>query len=69
MITSVDLEEDLFKKAWGLSRIKTKKAFFAELLRVYLRLYEQAGVTSLRGKLVWDGDLAKVRETRGAGSR
>ena len=69
MVTSVELEEELFLKAWGLSRIKTKKAFFAELLRVYMRLYEQAGVQSLRGKLVWDGDLAKVRETRGAGSR
>ena len=69
MFTSVDLDEDLFMKAWGLSRIKTKKAFFEEALRVYARLHEQAEVRSLRGKLVWDGDLAKVRETRGAGSR
>lgn len=69
MFTSVELDEDLFTKAWGLSRIKTKKALLAEVLKVYVRLHEQAGVQSLRGKLVWDGDLAKVRETRGAGSR
>ena len=69
MFTSVDLDKDLFMKAWGLSGLKTKKAFFEEALRVYVRLHEQAGVQSLRGKLVWDGDLAKVRETRGAGSR
>ena len=69
MFTSVDLDEDLFMKAWGLSGIKTKRAFFEEALRVYVRLHEQAAVQSLRGKLVWDGDLFKVRETRGAGSR
>ena len=69
MFTSVDIDEDLFMKAWGLSGLKTKKAFFEEAFRVYIRLHEQAGVQSLRGKLVWDGDLSKVRETRGAGSR
>lgn len=69
MFTSVDLDEDLFMKAWGLSGIKTKRAFFEEALKVYVRLHEQAEVRSLRGKLVWDGDLSKVRETRGAGSR
>lgn len=46
-----------------------EEGVFWELLRVYTRLHEQAGVQSLRGKLMWDGDLAKVRETRGAGSR
>lgn len=69
MFTSLDIDEELFKKAWGLSGLKTKKAFFEEAMRVYTRLHEQAGVQSLRGKLVWDGDLSKVRETRGAGSR
>ena len=69
MFTSVELDEDLFMRAWGLSGIKTKKAFFEEALKVYVRLHEQARVQSLRGKLVWDGDLSKVRETRGAGSR
>ena len=69
MFTSLDVDEDLFMKAWGLSGLKTKKAVFEEVLRVYVRLHEQAGVQSLRGKLVWDGDLAKVRETRGAGTR
>lgn len=69
MFTSLDIDEDLFQKAWGLSGLKTKKALFEEVLRVYARLHEQAGVVSLRGKLVWDGDLSKVRETRGAGSR
>lgn len=69
MFTSVKLDDDLFNKAWSLSPTTMKKPFFEELLKTYIRLHEQAGVRSLRGKLVWDGDLSKVRETRGAGSR
>ena len=69
MFTSVKLDEDLFMKAWRLSPTTTKREFFEELLKIYLRLHEQTEMQSLRGKLVWDGDLSKVRETRGAGSR
>lgn len=69
MFTSVDLDKDLFMKAWNLSPTTTKKAFFEELLRLYVRLHEQAEVRSLRGKLVWNGDLSQVRGERGAGSR
>lgn len=69
MYTSLKVDDDLFNKAWRLSATTMKKPFFEELLKVYIRLHEQAGVKSLRGKLVWDGDLASVRETRGAGSR
>ena len=51
--TSVEVDEPLFDQAWGLSGTKTKKAFFDEIMRVYVRLHEQAQVTKLRGKLVW----------------
>jgi Arc/MetJ family transcription regulator len=69
VFTSVNLDENLFMKAWALSGLKTKKGLFEEVLRVYVRLGEQAQVKSLRGKLVWNGDLSEVREERGAGSR
>jgi Arc/MetJ family transcription regulator len=69
MFTSVEFDDELFKKAWNLSPHTTKKAFLDEALKVYVRLHEQAGVQSLRGKLVWDGDLSEIRETRGAGTR
>jgi Arc/MetJ family transcription regulator len=69
LFTSLDLDEELFINAWSLSGIKTKKAFVEELLRMYLQLHEQAGVRSLRGKLVWQADLDAIREERGAGSR
>ena len=69
MFTSLDIDEELFMKAWSLSGIRTKKAFVEETLRMYLQLHEQAGVRSLRGKLVWQADLDAIREERGAGSR
>ena len=51
--TSVEVDEPLFNRAWSLSGIKTKKALFDEIMRVYVRLHDQAQVTKLRGKLVW----------------
>jgi len=62
MFTSVDVDEDLFNEAWRLSALKTKKGVFEEAMRVYLRLHEQAKVRSLRGKLIWKGDLAELRK-------
>lgn len=57
--TSVEVDEPLFDRAWALSGTKTKKAFFDEIMRVYVRLYDQAQVTTLRGKLVWKSDEPK----------
>jgi len=57
MITSVELDEELFNRAFLLSGLRTKKAMFGEVLRVYVRLHEQAQVRELRGKLVWKEDL------------
>ena len=69
MFTSLDINEELFMKAWKLSGIKTKKGLIEEVLRTYVRLHEQAQVRSLRGKLAWKGDLDEIRGERGAGSR
>lgn len=69
MFTSMEMNEELFMKAWRLSGIKTKKGLIEEALRTYVRLHEQAQVRSLRGKLAWKGDLDEVRGERGAGSR
>lgn len=69
MFTSIDVDDQLFKKAYGISPERTKKAFFEELMRMYLRLHEQAGVRSLRGKLVWAEDLDTVRGERLADPR
>lgn len=69
MFTSIDVDDQLFKKAYAISPERTKKGFFEELMRVYLQLHEQAGVRSLRGKLVWAEDLDAVRGERLADPR
>ena len=69
MFTSLDLDDELFMKAWSLSGIRTKKGLIEEALRMYVQLHEQAEVRSLRGKLAWQGGLDAIRGERGAGSR
>ncbi|HEV2854192.1 MAG TPA: type II toxin-antitoxin system VapB family antitoxin [Thermoanaerobaculia bacterium] len=70
MFTSLEIDEELFNRAWSLSGIRTKRGLIEEVLRTYVRLHEQAGVRSLRGKLAWKGDLGEMRgESRRAGSR
>lgn len=69
MITSLEIDDRLLRKAFALSANKTKKGLVEEALKLYVQLHEQAGVRSLRGKLVWQADLDAIREERGAGSR
>ena len=66
MVTSIDIDEALFLKAWGLSGLRTKKAFFEEAMRVYVRLHEQAGVRALRGQLSWPEEPEARGAKRGA---
>lgn len=70
MFTSMDLDEKLFDRAFKLSGQKTKRGLVEEVLRVYVRLHEQAGVRGLRGQLL---DLPKPspvrRRRRRAGAR
>jgi Arc/MetJ family transcription regulator len=69
MFTSMELDEKLFNRAFSLSRARTKKALVEEALRIYVRLHEQAEVRSLRGKLLWEGDLDRLRGERLADPR
>jgi Arc/MetJ family transcription regulator len=65
----LEIDDALLKKAFVLSANKTKKGLVEEALKMYVQLHEQAGVRSLRGKLVWQEDLDAIREERGADSR
>jgi Arc/MetJ family transcription regulator len=67
MFTSLELDDELFHKAWALTGLRTKKAVVEEALRWLVRLHEQAEVRSLRGKLAWEERPRKRR--RRAGSR
>ena len=64
MRTNIVLDEHLIAEAKQLTGIKTTRGVVDEALRTLIRLRQQAAVRSLRGKLVWEGDLAALRETR-----
>ena len=64
MRTNIDLNDELVEKAGRLTGLKTKRAIVEEALRTLVRLHEQAEIRSLRGKLRWEGDLGRMRESR-----
>jgi Arc/MetJ family transcription regulator len=53
MRTTVDLDEELLKRARALTGIKTKRKVIHEALRVLIQLHQQEDVRSLCGKLRW----------------
>lgn len=69
MFTSLEIDDELFERAYSLSPSRTKKAFVEEMMRLYIRLHEQAQVRQLRGQLVWKESLDDLRGERLANPR
>lgn len=64
MRTNIVLDDELVQRAKDLTGIKTKHAVVHEALRVLIALREQEKIRQLRGKLRWQGNLKKLRESR-----
>jgi len=64
MRTNIVLDDELLDRARRVTGLKTKRAVVEEALRLLVRLREQEGTRSLRGKLRWEGSLGDMRETR-----
>ncbi|MFZ0131048.1 MAG: type II toxin-antitoxin system VapB family antitoxin [Desulfobacterales bacterium] len=64
MRTNIVIDNDLIAEAIELSRLKTKKAVVESGLRLLIQIKKQERIEKLRGKLVWDGDLDKMRLDR-----
>lgn len=64
MRTNIVLDDNLINRARQLTGLPTKRAVVEEALRVLIQLREQEQVKSLRGKLVWEGNLDELREGR-----
>ena len=45
----------------NVSGYKTKRETVEEALKLLITLKNQAGIRNFRGKLLWDGDLEKMR--------
>jgi Arc/MetJ family transcription regulator len=59
--TNIVIDDNLMAEAIELSQLKTKKAVVETGLRLLIQIKKQERITSLRGKLKWDGDLEKMR--------
>jgi len=64
MRTNIVLDDELLERARKLTGLTTKRAVVEEALRLLVKLREQEGVRSLRGRLRWEGDLSQMREGR-----
>ncbi len=64
MRTNIVLDDKLIARAKKITGIKTKREVVHEALRLLILLNEQAEIRALRGKVLWDGNLADQRQSR-----
>jgi Arc/MetJ family transcription regulator len=62
MRTNIDLDDALVKEAMRLTGERTKRAVVERGLSALIRLERLRRVRSGRGKLLWRGDLDRMRE-------
>jgi Arc/MetJ family transcription regulator len=56
MVTSVDIDEDVYARAIYHAPGLTKKALINLALKTFVKLHDQSRAKKLRGKLTWDGE-------------
>jgi len=61
MRTTLDLPEDLLKKAMSLSQIKTKTQVITTALQEMIRKYEISDLKNFKGKVNLEIDLNTLR--------
>ena len=61
MRTNIVIDDRLMKETLRLTGLKTKRDAVELGLRTVVRLRKQADIRRFRGKLKWEGDLARMR--------
>jgi Arc/MetJ family transcription regulator len=64
MRTNIDIEDRVLKEVQRLTGAKTKREAVDVALRDLVARYRRAGILKLRGKVRWEGDLARSRQGR-----
>lgn len=64
MRTNIVIDDKLMRDVLRASGLKTKREAVEEGLRTLLRLKQQEGIRTFRGKLAWTGDLDQMRRDR-----
>lgn len=62
--TNIVLDDKLVAKGMKLTGIKTRRALVDYALKELLRIESQKELLKLKGKVIWEGDLGKQRESR-----
>ena len=61
MRTSIEIDDELMRKALKYSKLRTKKEIINEALNEYVKYQMRLKMLSLQGKVKWVGDLDKMR--------
>ena len=64
MRTNIDIDDDVLREAQRLVGTKTKRDTVNLALRELVARHRQIGILQLRGKVLWEGDLAESRSGR-----
>ena len=64
--TNIVLDEGLIRSGKELTGLKTSKAVVDYALKELVRRSKQRRILGLFGTVEWEGDLAKMRSTRGS---
>jgi Arc/MetJ family transcription regulator len=64
MRTNIVIDDRLMRSAMKASGLTTKRAAVEAGLRLLVEVKAQTGIRRLRGKVAWDGNLAKMRAGR-----
>jgi len=60
-LTSVDIDDDLMRRAMRTGNGRTRHAVVEAGLRLLVQIHAQTGIRRLRGKIRLDGNLKKSR--------
>jgi len=61
MRTNIVIDDQIMQQAQAIGGYKTKKETVEEGLKLIIRLKKQEEIKKFRGKLIWDGNLDKMR--------
>jgi Arc/MetJ family transcription regulator len=64
MRTNIEIDDSLVKQAMKLTKSKTKKEVVNLALKELVNQRKRQSILKYGGKLKWEGDLDKMRETR-----
>ncbi len=62
--TNIDLNDRLVKEGLKLTHLRTKKELVNYALEELLKKMKRKGILKLEGRIHWEGDLHKMRESR-----